>query len=139
MSSSIEQSNPHLPLPHARPALTVPSLSGFAFISMSAYDSSLRLHPTEQYEHVVSVSTAATGVSFIIVVLSCRAPVGHTLTHCPHEIHPDSMSGFSRFGFTTVSNPLFTRPNAPTPITSSQTLTQRPQSMHLLGSLTMNG
>ena len=139
LSSSIALSNAHFPLPHINPSFTWPSLFGSDFIRRFPYVFNSILHPTEQYEHVVTVVSFWRGTFFFKLVFSCSAPVGQTDTHWPQDIQDVSSRPCSKAGLTSVSKPLETRPNAPTPITSSQVLTHNPHKIHLFISLNMYG
>ena len=65
---------------------------------------------------------------------STIAPVGHTRAHWPQYTHSLTLRPTAKPGATLVLNPRPVKSIAPTPCTSWQTVTQRPQSTHLLGS-----
>ncbi len=74
-----------------------------------------------------------------ISLTSVIAPTGQTAAHWPQLAQLTSLWGRSKAVVTIESKPRELNCNADTPCISSHTLTQRPQSMHLLGSLFKEG
>ena len=70
---------------------------------------------------------------------SINAPVGHTVTHCPHSMQGDfAMERFSA-GATMVRKPRFSKPSMLMPWALAQRAMQRPHRMHLEVSRTIEG
>ncbi len=74
-----------------------------------------------------------------ISLTSVMAPTGHTAAHWPQLAQLISAMGRSKAVVTVAEKPRPAKARADTPCTSSHTRTQRPQRMHLLGSLLKAG
>ncbi len=74
-----------------------------------------------------------------ISLTSVKAPTGQTTTHWPQLLQLISFCGKSKAVETTELKPRPVNSRAFSPCTSAQTLTQRPQRIHLLGSLFREG
>jgi hypothetical protein len=84
------------------------------------------VQPTPQYEQTEGVVFSVGAVAYFESDF-ISAPVGQTTAQRPQKMQVDSVSGFSKSTAIETSLPLWAKPSAETPITSSQTRTQRAQ------------
>ena len=68
--------------------------------------------------------------TFSISETSINAPVGQTLTHCPHKIQGEFANDLFSAGATIVLNPRFSKPSTESPCAFLQRAMHLPQSTH---------
>ena len=78
-------------------------------------------------------------ITFPVSSNGVRAPVGHTATHCPQNVHGESIRSCSKAGATTDMNPRLIALSAPTDCTVLQIVSQRRHIIHLSISLLRAG
>src|SRR5699024_8371781 len=98
----------NLPLTHKDVPLTGEFSFGVTPTTFPSTTFKSKLHPTPQKGHVVVTFSTSQG----LVPLSClfvKAPVGHTDTHCPHNLQFSVLNGSSYAVVTVELNPLPTK------------------------------
>ena len=106
----------------------MPNSSAMPTRTLGAYWTTTRLFGSFSIAHI-------SGIWRLMVI----APVGQTAAHWPHPTQPVSLSILPKPGATTARLPRLVKSMAPTFWTSEHMRTQRPQRMHLVGSLVMQG